>query len=66
MIVNHEERQFLRGLAPKRLDMPPHLQAAKDKKLRAALLADFELVFTKLESAAIADRVMRVIKGERG
>ena len=58
MTVNHEERQFLRGLAPKRLDMPPHLQAAKDKSLKAALLAEFN-------DTAIADRVMRVIKGER-
>lgn len=57
MTVNHEERQFMCGL-PKRRDMCPLLQAAKDKKLKAALLAEFN-------DAAIADRAMRVIKGER-
>ncbi len=59
MSVNHEERLFMRGLAPKRLVMCPHLQKAKDKKLRDALLAEFN-------DAAIADRVMRVIKEQRG
>lgn len=57
MTVNHEERQFMRGL-PKRYAGCALLQAVKDKKLRAALLAEFN-------DAAIADRAMRVIKGQR-
>lgn len=44
---------------PRRLPGCPLQIAAADKKLRAALLAEFN-------DTAIADRVMRVIKGERG
>lgn len=58
MYMTTEEREMIRSL-PKRIDMCPKLQAAKDKSLRAALLAEFN-------DTAIADRVMRVIKGERG
>lgn len=58
MTLTTAEREFIRSL-PKRIDMCPKLQAAKDQKLRAALLAEFN-------DTAIADRAMRVIKGERG
>jgi hypothetical protein len=58
MTLDTAEREFIRSL-PKRIDMCPKLQAAKDKSLHAALLAEFN-------DTAIADRVMRVIKGERG
>lgn len=44
---------------PRRILGCPHMIAAQDKKLRTALLAEFN-------DTAIADRVMRVIKGERG
>lgn len=57
MTVNHEERQFMRGL-PRPYQGCALLQAAKDKKLRAALLAEFN-------DTAIADRAMRVIKEQR-
>lgn len=47
------------GTYPRRYLGCPHQIAAADRKLRAALLAEFN-------DTAIADRVMRVIKGERG
>jgi hypothetical protein len=58
MTLDNSECEFIRSL-PKRRDMCPKLQAAKDKSLGAALRAEFN-------DTAIADRVMRVIKGERG
>jgi len=57
MTLDTAEREFIRSL-PKRIDMCPKLQAAKDKSLKAALLAEFN-------DTAIADRVMRVIKEQR-
>lgn len=57
MTVDHEEKEFIRKL-PKPYPGCPLLQAAKDRKLRAALLAEFN-------DADIADRAMRVIKGMR-
>ncbi|UZJ58609.1 hypothetical protein OKW98_18705 [Pseudomonas sp. KU26590] len=53
-----EERECIR-LLPKRRSMCPHQQKEQDRKLCAALLAEFK-------DTAIAERVMRVIKGERG
>lgn len=58
MTLTTEEREMIRSL-PKRRDMCPKLQEAKDKSLKAALLAEFN-------DTAIADRALRVIKGERG
>lgn len=58
MTVNHDERLFLRDLPPKRLGMCPHQQKEQDRKLRAALLAEFN-------DTDLADRAMKVIKGQR-
>ena len=58
MTLDSSEREFIRAL-PKRRAMCPHQQKEQDRKLRVALLAEFN-------DTAIADRVMRVIKGERG
>jgi hypothetical protein len=57
MTLNTDELEFIRSL-PKRRDMCPKLQAAKDKSLKAALLAEFN-------DADLADRAMKVIKGQR-
>jgi hypothetical protein len=57
MTITTAEREFIRSL-PKRIDMCPKLQAAKDKSLKAALLAEFN-------DTDLADRAMKVIKGQR-
>lgn len=59
MTLNYDEKVEISKLPP----VKPYagcalLQAAKDKKLRAKLLAEFN-------DADIADRAMRVIKGMR-
>jgi len=58
MSLSTEEIQVIRAL-PKRYTGCPLLQAAKDKSLKAAL-------FFELGDSELVDRVMRVIKGERG
>lgn len=57
MTLDQAEKEFIRSL-PKSYTGCALLQAAKDRKLRAELLAEFN-------SADIADRAMRVIKGMR-
>ena len=57
MTVDHAERQFMRSL-PKPYAGCALLQAAKDKKLKAALLEEFN-------DNDLADRAMKVIKGQR-
>lgn len=53
-----ENSEFEVRPVPRRYQGCALLQAAKDKKLKAELLAEFK-------SADIADRAMRVIKGMR-
>lgn len=60
MTVDYDEKVEISKLPPvKRYQGCALLQAAKDKKLKAAL-------FFELGDSELVDRVMRVIKGERG
>lgn len=64
MTVTNEERQCIRSL-PKRRDICPKLQAAKDKSLREALVAEFCGEDSIREPARMADLVMRIVKEQR-
>lgn len=62
--LTHEERVLIKSL-PKVQAMCPKLQEAKDKTLKAELLADLGLLYSEIECPVIVDRVMAVIKAQR-
>jgi len=72
MTLDTAEREFIRSL-PKRIDMCPKLQEAKDKSLKAALLVTYAMVFPNEpgvegyseQAQLMTELAMQVVKGQR-
>lgn len=72
MTLTTEEREYIRSL-PKRRDMCPKLQEAKDRSLKAAMLRTYAMVFPNdpgvegysEQAKLMTELAMQVVKEQR-